>query len=143
MNKIAIIYWSQTGNTKLMAEQILVGAKTAGAEVDLFSVDEIASATALTYDVLALGCPAMGAEALEEMEFQPFFDELLPHLAGKKIALFGSYGWGTGEWMQTWQQEVIDSNAILYNQEGLIVNESPDEQGTEQCQNLGAALASF
>ena len=143
MNKIAIIYWSQTGNTKEMAESILAGALETNTTAKLFSLEEITIQEALNYDVLVLGCPAMGSETLEEMEFQPFFDELLPALKNRKIALFGSYGWGTGEWMENWQQEVLNSGANLYNQEGLIINESPNEQGLEQCKKLGIALASF
>ena len=96
MSKIAVIYWSGTGNTQAMAEAVAEGAKGAGAQVDLYSVSETSAGAAAAYDTLALGCPAMGAEVLEESEFEPFFTELEGSLSGKKVALFGSYGWGDG-----------------------------------------------
>ena len=93
MSKVAVIYWSGTGNTKMMAEAVSEGAKNAGADVSLLNVSETNAAEAASFDVLALGCPAMGGEVLEEMEFEPFFTELESKLSGKKVALFGSYGW--------------------------------------------------
>ena len=99
MSKVAVIYWSGTGNTQQMAEAVAEGAKGAGAEVSVFSVSEISAADAAAYDHLALGCPAMGGEVLEESEFEPFFSELEGSLSGKKVVLFGSYDWGDGQWM--------------------------------------------
>ena len=96
MSKLAVIYWSMTGNTQAMAEAIADGAREAGAQADLFSVDQVTVDQALEYDKLALGCPAMGAEVLEEAEFEPFFTALEGRLGGKRVALFGSYGWGDG-----------------------------------------------
>ena len=95
MSKMAVIYWSMTGNTQAMAEAIADGAREAGAQADLFSVDQVTVDQALEYDKLALGCPAMGAEVLEEAEFEPFFTALEGRLGGKRVALFGSYGWAT------------------------------------------------
>ena len=126
MSKLAVIYWSGTGNTKAMAEAVAEGAKGAGA--------------AASYDKLALGCSAMGDEVLEEAEFEPFFQQLESRLTGKNISLFGSYGWGDGQWMRDWAQRADDDGAFLCG-EPLIVNEAPDADGLEQCRALGAGLA--
>ena len=98
--KVTVVYWSGTGNTQAMAEAVAQGAKDAGAEVDLLQVSETSAAALESCDRLALGCPAMGAEVLEETEFEPFFTELEGKLSGKRVALFGSYGWGDGQWMR-------------------------------------------
>ena len=143
MSKITVIYWSMSGNTEAMANAIAEGAQGAGAEVDVKQVSEVTVDQALEYDKLALGCPAMGAEVLEESEFEPFFTELESRLGGKKVALFGSYGWGDGQWMRDWQQRVDDANASLYNGEGLIINETPDEDGLAKCKEFGKGFAAF
>ena len=143
MSKLVVIYWTGTGNTGAMAQAVADGAKSAGAEAELLTVSEISADAAAAYDKLALGCPAMGAEVLEEGEFEPFFTELESRLGGKKVALFGSYGWGDGQWMRDWQQRVDDANASLYNGEGLIINETPDDDGLEQCRQFGAGFAGF
>ena len=143
MSKAVIVYWSETGNTKVMAEAIKYGMATAGTEADLVEVSAIEPAKALEYDHIALGCPSMGAEVLEETEFQPFYDELSKSLGGKKIALFGSYGWGDGEWMRVWQDEVSNAGANLYNGEGLMVNYTPDEDGVAQCKSFGEGFAKY
>lgn len=142
MSKVSVIYWSGTGNTEAMAKAIVEGAKEAGAaEVDLFQVSEITPEQALEYDVLVLGCPSMGAEVLEEGEFEPFFTTLEAKLAGKKVALFGSYGWGDGEWMRDWQTRVTDAGAHLYKNEGFIINETPDEDDLKDCIDFGKGVA--
>ena len=133
--KIAVIYWSGTGNTEAMAKAVAEGA---GAE--LFSVSDFSGDIA-DYDRLAFGCPAMGAENLEEGEFEPFFTDNEGKLSGKKVALFGSYGWGDGEWMRQWADRVTSDGAELVNGEGLIVNESPDDGALADCKALGAKLA--
>ena len=138
MNKTAVIYWSETGNTQAMAEAVAQGA-----EGQLFAVSEISAAEAAAYDALALGCPAMGDEVLEENEFEPFFSELEASLAGKKVALFGSYGWGDGQWMREWQERAVSAGAQLCGGEGLILNETPDADGLAACQKLGADLAAM
>lgn len=141
MNQIAVIYWSGTGNTESMAHSVADGIAKAGKEAVLKQVSEISAADAAAYDALALGCPAMGDEVLEEGEFEPFFSELEGSLSGKKIALFGSYGWGDGQWMRDWQDRVTAAGAVLCGGEGLIVQNAPDSDGISQCEELGAALA--
>lgn len=142
MSKTAIIYWSGTGNTEAMANAILEGAKEVNPETAIFNVSEISAADAADYDTLILGCSAMGAEVLEESEFEPFFTELESNLSGKKVALFGSYGWGDGEWMRDWQDRVNKTGATLINDEGLIINEMPDDEGINQCREFGKIAAS-
>lgn len=143
MEKIAVIYWSQSGNTEMMANAIAEGAREAGAEVVLTHVSDTSAADAAKYGKLALGCPAMGAEVLEEAEFEPFFMELEPQLGGKKVALFGSYGWGDGQWMRDWYKRTDDAGANVLGGEGLIVNETPDDDALAKCRALGASLAKF
>ena len=143
MSKLAVIYWSMTGNTQAMAEAIADGAREAGAQADLFSVDQVTVDQALEYDKLALGCPAMGAEVLEEAEFEPFFTALEGRLGGKRVALFGSYGWGDGQWMRDWCERAKGDGAVLFSEEGLICNEAPDDDAQEACRKLGAALAAW
>ena len=142
MKKIAIIYYSASGNTQHMAEEILNGAKEANADVNLFNVSEITAQEALEYDVLALGCSAKGVEELEEAEFEPFFAELESNLTNKTVALFGSYGWGGGEWMRTWEGRVKTAGGNLIH-EGTICLEAPDEEALTACKNLGLELASL
>ena len=142
MSKMAVIYWSMSGNTEAMASAIAEGARSAGAKVDLMQVSEVSVDQALSYPLLALGCPAMGAEVLEESEFEPFFAQLEGRLSGKKVALFGSYGWGDGQWMRDWQARTEVANANLYG-EGLMVNETPDDAALEQCRTFGAGFAAF
>lgn len=141
MGKMSIIYWSGTGNTEAMAGAILEGARTVNPETGYFTVSEISADTAAEYDTLILGCPAMGAEVLEESEFEPFFTELESKISGKNVALFGSYGWGDGEWMRDWEKRVMDAGANLIGGEGLMINEAPDDDGLEQCRALGKNAA--
>lgn len=141
MSKVAVIYWSGTGNTKMMAEAVSEGAKNAGADVSLLNVSEISAAEAASFDVLALGCPAMGGEVLEEMEFEPFFTELESKLSGKKVALFGSYGWGDGQWMRDWVDRMSSAGANVLNGEGVICKEAPDDEAVAACTDLGRQLA--
>ena len=139
--KVAVVYWSGSGNTEAMAAAVAEGAKSAGAAVDLFQVSEVDAAQAAGYDALALGCPAMGAEVLEEAEFEPFYTDLEGKLGGKKLALFGSYGWGDGQWMRDWQERAENAGALLC-QEGLMAHEVPDAVALADCEALGKALAS-
>ena len=143
MASMHVIFWSQTGNTEAMASAIAEGAKGAGAAVDLKSVGDTNVSAALDCDLLALGCPAMGDEVLEESEFDPFFTDLEGQLAGRKVALFGSYGWGDGQWMRDWQDRVEGANADLYQGQGLMVNETPDDGALEQCRAFGAGFAAY
>ena len=143
MSSIAIIYWSGTGNTEQMANAICEGIKKTQPECKLFSVSEISAEEAAKYDKLVLGCSSMGAEVLEEEEFEPFYTALEENISGKKIALFGSYGWGDGEWMRDWQERVKSKSGILFNDEGLIINETPDEAGLKLCVEFGGNFAEF
>ena len=142
MSKTAIIYWSGTGNTEAMAQAILEGAKEQNPDTAYYTVSEISADDAAGYDTLVLGCPAMGAEVLEETEFEPFFTELEAKISDKNIALFGSYGWGDGEWMREWEKRVTGAGAALIGGEGLIINETPDDEGLSQCRAFGKAAAS-
>lgn len=137
--KINVVYWSGTGNTEMMANAVAEGAKSAGAEVNVIPVAE-ADKAAVDCDALALGCPAMGCESLEDSEFEPYYDSIKDSLKGKKVALFGSYDWGDGEWMRTWQQDVEAAGAVMVA-DGLAVNNTPDEDGLASCRELGAAAA--
>ena len=139
MSKAAVIFWSQTGNTEQMASAIAEGIREGGMECDLLNVADTNPTDAAAYAKIALGCPAMGAEVLEETEFDPFFTDLESKLSGRKVALFGSYGWGDGQWMREWCQRC--SAAQLYDEDGLILNESPDADGQETCRELGRGLA--
>ena len=143
MSKLAVIYWTGTGNTGAMAQAVADGAKSAGVEAELLTVSEISADAAAAYDKLALGCPAMGAEVLEEGEFEPFFTALEGRLAGRKVALFGSYGWGDGQWMRDWCERAKEDGAQLFSDEGLICNETPDDDAQAACRKLGADLASW
>ena len=143
MSKIAVIYWSGTGNTEAMADLVANAAAAAGASVDKFTTSEFNVSSAGDYTGFALGCPAMGAEQLEESEFEPMFSDLEGSLNGKKIALFGSYGWGDGQWMRDWVQRTNDANAVIYTDEGLILNETPDDDGIAKCKEFGKGFAAF
>ena len=139
MSKIAIVYWSGTGNTESMAYAVSEGAKGAGADTALFTAAEFSGSQVNEYDAIAFGCPAMGAEELEETEFAPLFQDCKSSLSGKRVALFGSYGWGDGEWMRTWEDECRDCGAVIAA-ESVICQETPDEEALQNCRALGAAL---
>ena len=137
--KVSIVYWSGTGNTELMAASATEGAKRAGADVEMLTAAE-ADASVLKSDALLFGCPAMGAEQLEETEFEPFFSAIEGKLAGKKVGLFGSYGWGDGEWMRTWTERVKKAGGVMIA-DGVIANEVPDEAASAECEALGEKAA--
>ena len=139
MSKIAVVFWSGTGNTEAMAQAVAEGAKEKGAEVTVFTAAEFSAAQVPGFDAIAFGCPAMGAEVLEESEFQPMFDDVKPALSGKKLVLFGSYGWGTGEWMDYWKEDCVKAGAVLAAAP-LIINGAPNDAGLGECKTLGAAL---
>ena len=143
MKKTAVIYWSGTGNTKQMAEAVLEGMKSAGAEAALLEAAQVDASTFSGVDAVAFGCPAMGSEVLEEMEFEPMFSACKSHLNGKKVALFGSYGWGDGQWMRDWCERAKEDGAQLFSDEGLICNETPDDDVQAACRKLGADLANW
>ena len=143
MKKIAVVYWSGTGNTEQMARQVAAGAQEAGAEAEAIAAAWFSASQVGSFDAIAFGCPAMGAEQLEESEFEPMFAALEGSLNGKKIALFGSYGWGDGQWMRDWVQRAQDDGAQLFSEEGLICNETPDDDVQAACRKLGADLAAW
>ena len=139
MSKIAVVYWSQTGNTEAMAEAVAEGIKEKGAEAVMLTASEFDASMMDLYDSVAFGCPAMGDEVLEEGEFQPMFDSCEPKLGGKKIALFGSYGWGDGEWMRNWEETCTSAGAVLAC-DSVICQDTPDDDAAASCKALGAAL---
>ncbi len=141
MKKIAIVYWSATGNTEAMAKAIEEGSREEGAKPELFTTAEFTADMVESFDRLAFGCPSMGVEVLEEDEFEPMFTAVEPALRGKEVALFGSFGWGDGQWMHDWYERCLDGGMNVINGEGLILNETPDAEGAEQCKELGRQLA--
>ena len=140
MSKTAVVFWSGTGNTEEMAKAVLEGMKENGADASIYSADAFQAGDVEGYDAIAFGCPAMGAEVLEEDEFQPLFDECKPALEGKKVALFGSYGWGDGEWMRNWEDDCREAGIELAC-DSVVCNDAPDEDAITACKELGAALA--
>ena len=139
MSKVAVVYWTGTGNTEAMANAVADGAKSAGAEVSVMTSADFNADKVAEFDGIAFGCPAMGAEVLEESEFQPMWDDVKGSLSGKKVALFGSYGWGDGEWMRSWEEDCTANNVTLAA-ESVICNDAPDEDGTASCEALGKAI---
>ena len=138
MSKVAVIFWSGTGNTEAMANAVAEGAKNAGAEVDLLNCSDVSSVDG--YDAVALGCPAMGAEELEDGEFEPMLEKIEPALPGKKVVLFGSYDWGVGEWLSNWEARCAE-NGIALAAESVKANNAPDDAALAACRTLGAAIA--
>ena len=141
MNKIIVAYWSQTGNTEAMAKAIANGIVEAGKEVEVLEISKVSLDELKEADVFALGCPAMGDEVLEESEMEPFVSEIEGFANGKKIALFGSYGWGDGQWMKEWEERMKMVGAVIVGDEGLIIQEAPDSVAEESCKKLGKALS--
>ena len=139
-NKINIIFWSGTGNTEAMAEAIYNGSEKSKNSklltVDKDTIDDVKEA-----DVLFLGCPSMGVEELEESEMEPFMESISKDILGKKIVLFGSYGWGDGEWMQNWEQRIKDCGGIII-EDSVICNEAPEEDNLNHLKSLGEKYAS-
>jgi len=140
MSKVAVVYWSGTGNTAAMAQAVSDGAKEKGAEAVIIPSGEFSAANVAEYDGIALGCPAMGAEQLEESEFDPMYQDIKSSLAGKKVALFGSYGWGDGEWMRLWEDD-IKAAGVSLTHESVLANNAPDDDALANCKSLGASLA--
>ena len=138
---VSVVYWSGTGNTQAMAEAVAEGIKEGGAEAVLLEVGNADAAALAGENAFALGCPSMGAEQLEESEMEPFVEALEPLVSGKRILLFGSYGWGDGEWMRDWAERMKNAGAALIREEGLIANEAPDDEALEECRAAGKELA--
>ena len=141
MEKIYVIYWSMSGNTQAMAEAIAKGINDSGKEAVVQYVSEASVSELQDAKVFALGCPAMGAKVLEEGEMEPFVSEVEGIAAGKKIALFGSYGWGDGQWMRDWEERMSGCGAAIINGAGLICHETPDDAMISECENLGKQIA--
>ena len=140
--RIAIIYWSGTGNTEAMASLIAQGVRSTGAEADVLPIHQCDKDVVDRYDRFAFGCPASAQEELEDMEFLPVYEDLEPLLAGKRVALFGSYGWGDGQWMRDWSSRTTSTGARLF-EEGLMAHETPDSESIATCHNFGARFATF
>ena len=140
MSKLAVVYWSGTGNTEEMAQGLAEGIKSAGAEVDLFEAVDFKEDMVERFDAIAFGCPSMGAEELEDSEFEPMFRECESELKKKNVALFGSYDWGDGEWMEEWQEACRLSGLNLVA-DGLICHQSPEDADLANCETLGQMIA--
>ena len=136
-----VVYWSQGGNTQAMADAVAEGIRNAGKEAEVIDMDGYSVDELKDEAVYALGCPAMGDEVLEETIVEPFVSDLEGSMSGKKIALFGSYGWGDGQWMRDWVERTEKAGAEVIGGEGVIANETPDDDALEACRKLGQAMA--
>lgn len=143
MEKIYVIFWTQGGNTQAMAEAVAEGIREGGKEAEVTYVGSVSADVLKDQPVFALGCPAMGAEVLEESEMEPFVAEVETFAAGKKIGLFGSYGWGDGEWMRDWVDRMNGAGATVVGGEGVICQEAPDDEAVSNCKALGKQLAAL
>ena len=142
MSKVSVVYWSQSGNTQAMAEAVAAGIAEAGKEAEVVYVSDVNVADLIAEKAFALGCPAMGAEVLEEGEFEPFMESIDGSISGKTIALFGSYGWGDGQWMRDWAERTTKAGANLYD-DGLTVNGFPDGDAKVQCTAFGEGFGAY
>ena len=143
METVKIVFWSQGGNTAAMAAAVAEGVQEAGSKAEIINVSDASAAELQSMKGFALGCPAMGAEVLEEMEMEPFMCELEGSLAGKSVGLFGSYGWGDGQWMRDWEDRMKAAGAAIVGREGVICQETPDDEALENCKALGKELAAL
>lgn len=141
MDEIIVAYWSQTGNTEAMAQAVGQGIEEAGKKASVKEISQVSADDLKNAACFALGCPAMGAEVLEEDEMEPFVAELEGAVSGKTIGLFGSYGWGDGQWMRDWEERMTGAGAVIAGGEGVIAMEAPDDEAIEKCKALGKALA--
>lgn len=137
--KIPVIFWSGTGNTEAMAQAVAEGIRENGNEAVVLNVSEASVADVEAAEAVALGCPAMGDEVLEEYEMEAFVESIANAVKGKRVVLFGSYDWGDGQWMRDWEERMVSYGAELV-EKGLIINLEPDELGTSECKSLGRAL---
>lgn len=143
MNQIMVVYWSQTGNTQVMANAVAEGVREAGKECTVADVSSVSPDILKDTAVFALGCPAMGAEVLEEGEMEPFMEEVDAFAGGRQIGLFGSYGWGDGQWMRDWEERVVNAGGSVVGGQGVVANEAPDEEALAGCRELGKQLAAL
>lgn len=136
--KIALVYYSGTGNTEAMAE-IIRSELQGKAEVTVIDPPAFGPGDIEKYDAFAFGCPAMGQEVLEEEIFEPMFASIEGSLNGRKIIIFGSYGWGDGEWMRNWEERCIADGAVLAHAP-VIANEAPDETAEAELKEAADSL---
>jgi len=141
MDKIYIVFWTQTGNTEEMAKAIGEGVELAGKEPVLVSPSEVELSEIIEQPAFAMGCPAMGCEELEESEMEPFVAKIESFVRGKNVALFGSYGWGDGLWMREWESRMKLAGATIVGNEGIIVQDNPSDNDIAKCRELGKMLA--
>ncbi|MCH4207415.1 MAG: flavodoxin domain-containing protein [Solobacterium sp.] len=140
MKKIAVVYFTGTGNTQELAEQVEAGAKSKGAETELLFSDELDTERIDSYDGIAFGCPASGTEQLNGM-FYGSYDHYRPYLKGKRVVLFGSWGWGGGKYMNEWKVQARGDGMILAA-DPVTCKKKPDEAALQACFKLGEILAS-
>ena len=141
MSNIAVVYWSDTGNTEAMANYVAEGIRAAGGNADVITADSFGPDKVSQYDAIAFGCPAMGDEILEEDIFEPMFSAVEGSLSGKRVGIFGSYDWGDGQWMRDWADRCRAAGAELAN-DGVIANLTPNDAEAEDCKNLGRLMCS-
>ncbi|MBE5859641.1 MAG: flavodoxin [Butyrivibrio sp.] len=141
MSKVNVVFWTGSGNTQAMADAVASGITGAGGEAEVTTFDAITPSEAASENVIAFGCPAMGAEVLEEGTVEPFMAEYETKCSGKKVALFGSYGWGDGQWMRDWQDRLTSAGAQIIGGEGVICNNAPDADAIAACEDIGRQLA--
>lgn len=143
MSKVIVAFWSQTGNTAMMAGAVGEGITEAGKESEVVDISKVSMEDLQNTTAFALGCPAMGAEVLEEGEMEPFVEAVEGFAKGKNIALFGSYGWGDGQWMRDWEIRMVNAGAKLVDGEGIVCREVPDEEALQNCRSIGKQLAAL
>ena len=141
MSNIAVVYWSDTGNTEAMANYVAEGIRAAGGNAEIITADSFGPDKVSQYDAIAFGCPAMGDEILEEDIFEPMFSAVEGSLSGKRVGIFGSYDWGDGQWMRDWADRCRAAGAELAN-DGVIANLTPNDAEAEDCRNLGRLMCS-
>ncbi|MBM0046535.1 flavodoxin [Anaerococcus sp. mt242] len=139
MSKVAVIYWSGTGNTEQMTNAIADRLKEKQIDLDIYQASDFDQSKLADYDGFAFGCPAMGDESLEESEFEPMFESVEGKLENKAVIIFGSYEWNEGQWMLDWQERCKD-NGINLAADGLAVYDSPSEEDIKSCQDLADKL---
>ena len=143
MEQVLIVYWSGTGNTAAMAEMVAEGIKEAGREAVILPAEEASVADVEKYSAIAMGCPSMGDEVLEESTMEPFVEEIEGAVSGKTLGLFGSYGWGDGQWMRDWTDRMKQAGASVIGGEDAICNGPPDADAEAALKELGKRLAAI
>ncbi len=142
MAQVIIAYYSESGNTEQMASIVGKGVEAAGGTAKVVTVDGVSADDLKGEEVFALGCPALGDEELEADTVEPLVAEIEKFASGKKIGLFGSYGWGDGEWMRTWVERMKNAGAEVLGGEDAICTDAPDDGAEEKLMELGRKLTS-